>query len=193
MTIAINLLISAMTLLTMIQQNPNLPQSFKDSAVSIANQAIVVAQDEIAKANQTAINPVVINTVTPVQTVQQPTFGGIITAMETPVDKSEIIAEQIGYSKDADTPYFGDYSFKVSVLNAKGEYINKAEVTMSAPEDFYKSVGQENSKRLTENQNGNPADGKWYTTFGYIPMTKGTKNVVFTSGSLSKTITINVQ
>lgn len=88
MTIAINLLISAMTLLTMIQQNPNLPQSFRDSAISIANQAITVAQDEIANQNKTATNPVVINNVTPVQTVQQPVFSGIIPSMNKEISIS---------------------------------------------------------------------------------------------------------
>lgn len=192
MTIAINLLISAMTLLTMIQQNPNLPQSFKDSAVGIANQAIVVAQDEIAKANQTATNPVVINTVTPVQTVQQPTFGGIIVPMETPIDKSAIIAELLKVTKDADTPYFGNYILKVSVLNANGEYVNKAEVSMSAPEDYFQTVGQNKESRFTEARQNND-DKNWYVTFPYIPMTQGAKDITFTSGNLSKTVTINVQ
>lgn len=192
MTIAINLLISAMTLLTMVQQNPNLPQSFKDSATGIANQAIVVAQDEIAKANQTATTPIVINTVTPVQTVQQPTFGGIITPMETPIDKSAIIAELFKIDKDPAWSYFGMYTLKVSVLNAKGEYVNKAEVTMSAPEDYLQTVGQNKESRFTEARQNND-DKNWYVTFPYIPMTQGSKNVTFTSGNLSTSITINVQ
>lgn len=192
MTIAINLLISAMTLLTMIQQNPNLPQSFRDSAVNIANQAIVVAQNEIANQNKTVTNPVIIDTVAPVQTIQQPTFSGIMTPMETPIDKSGITAELMKIYKDSETPYFGQYIFKVSVLNEKGEYVNNAEVAMSAPEDYFQTVGQNKETKFTNDRKNND-DKNWYLTFGYVPMTQGTKNVTFTSGNLSTTITINVQ
>lgn len=52
MTTAITLLISAMQLLTLVQSSPTLPQSFRDNAISIANQAIVYAQTEIAKTQQ---------------------------------------------------------------------------------------------------------------------------------------------
>lgn len=41
-----------MQLLTLIQVNPTLPQSFRDNAISIANQAIVYAQNEITKSQQ---------------------------------------------------------------------------------------------------------------------------------------------
>lgn len=50
MSIALGLLISAMQLLTLVQANPNLPQSFRDEVEVIAKHAIVVAKEEIAKA-----------------------------------------------------------------------------------------------------------------------------------------------
>lgn len=78
MQLALTLLISAMQLLTLISNTPNVPQSFKDSAIVIANQAITTAQqviaDENAKASTTP--PVILPIIDPVP----PTFGSVIYA-----------------------------------------------------------------------------------------------------------------
>lgn len=79
MTTALTLLMTAMQLLTMVANTPSLSTEFKNQAIQIANQAIVVAQDEIGK-NQTA-TPVTVPTIQPVQTLQIPTFSGTINSM----------------------------------------------------------------------------------------------------------------
>jgi len=68
MQIALTLLISAMQLLGLVQTNPQLPQSFKENAIVVANQAITFAQIEIAKNQSSTIQPVV---------PTQPSFGSI--------------------------------------------------------------------------------------------------------------------
>lgn len=181
-----------MTLLTMVQQNPNLPQSFKDTATGIANQAIVVAQDEIAKANQTATTPVVINNVAPVQTVQQPTFGGII----TPMDKSDIVIDSIRFlqTNDPQRSPNGEWIIVVRVLNSNGDDEKDAIVKMDAPDDVVnikeKHIDQMGYVRDAE---GNITRTKYSTFFNFAPNSTGDRPITFTSGNLSKTITINVK
>lgn len=57
MQIAISLLISAMHLLQVVQGNPQLPQSFRDSAINIANSAIIYAQEQINTQNMPKQTP----------------------------------------------------------------------------------------------------------------------------------------
>lgn len=54
---AITLLKTALILLNLVATTP-VPQSMKDNAISIANQAIVVATAEIAKSGQVTVQPV---------------------------------------------------------------------------------------------------------------------------------------
>lgn len=90
---ALTLLITAMQLLTMVANTPSLPVEFKNHAIQIANQAVIVAQEEIAKQNITSAQPIIIPTVQP-QALQVPTFSGTIKNMqkEITIDIGEKIA-----------------------------------------------------------------------------------------------------
>ena len=67
MTQIILLLVTAMQLLTNVQNNPALPQSFRDSAISVANYAIEVAQKAI-KEQYTPTSTQIIKQVEPLGT-----------------------------------------------------------------------------------------------------------------------------
>lgn len=81
MTTALALLISAMQLLTMVQNSPNVSEDFRVYANEVANQAIVVAKEEMVKAQATTTTvqvpatPTVINNyyTVPTPTADTPT------------------------------------------------------------------------------------------------------------------------
>ena len=53
-TSAISLLMLALSLLTAVQQNPQLPPAFREQAVAISLQAIAEANKEVVKQTQAA-------------------------------------------------------------------------------------------------------------------------------------------
>lgn len=187
MQIAITLLMSAMQLLALVNGNPSLPQSFRDNAVIIANKAIAVAQDEIANANKTAEQPVILPVVQPVAPLpfNQPTYGSI-QPME---DKSEIVVTLVSTSKpDAiNSMPFGEYGYNVAVLNSEGKNIEMAEITFVGEDNVY--------PQKTRKADSISATGMkdWTGTFSYAPTSKGMKTLTFTSGTLTKTLTLDVQ
>lgn len=61
------LLITALQFLTVVSSSPNLPQSVRDSAIAIGNQAVTVAREELAK--QTTAPTIQDTDITTVQTV----------------------------------------------------------------------------------------------------------------------------
>lgn len=65
MSAAISLLLTALQLLTVVANTPNLPQSVKDQAITIGNQAISEAQIAILTNNQNTQTPIIL---TPQQT-----------------------------------------------------------------------------------------------------------------------------
>lgn len=75
MQTAVALLVSALQLLTLAQNNPKLPQSFRDNAKVVAQHAISFAQAEIAKNQQVAAQ----STVTPVPVVANESKTAVIT------------------------------------------------------------------------------------------------------------------
>lgn len=201
MTIAINLLISAMTLLTMIQQNPNLPQSFKDSAISIANQAIVVAQDEIAKANQTVANPIVINTVTPVQPVQQPVqvvpnnviiAGAVNTQTNNKIMEIVIKNDSTGESiSDTYTTNISNGSLVLKV-DYKVDGVSKLETISMSTSDGQSRTMSKDERACSVSKIGGLKDD-CSANFLFKLLTTGEKVATFTVGETVKTITIDVQ
>ncbi len=202
MTQALILLISAMQLLTLVSGNPQLPQSFKDNVILIANRAISVAQEEIN--NQQQIVP----TPTPVQVQEQvvqatpqpviiytppPVVGG---ANPTPppmppeVDKSDLIITQTKSSpRDATNGMpFGAYSFTFSLLDKYGKYIPHAKITLSAPDNLYGNsvVGDANGESGRDTSD-------WSGAFQYVPTKAGVKTLTFSGGGKTKTIEIIVE
>lgn len=115
----------------------------------------------------------------------------VVVPVVAPVDKSAIVVkieEASNSSKTTETPY-GEYPITVSVLNSKGAYSTDASVTFARPSDDMNVVwNQANTKNINGVNNG-----VWSVPFTYIPSTPGTKTLTFTSGSLTKTVTVEVK
>ena len=77
---------------------------------------------------------------------------------------------------------FGEWVYKVVLHDKKGNIVSGANVHLDAPNDNINPWFDETLNRASEN-----------ALFSYIPTTAGTKTLTFTSGSLSKTVTIVVE
>ncbi len=187
MTSAYTLLLLAFHLLTIVSTTPNIPDSLKQTAISIANQAIVEANREIAlSANQDIIIPVA---PAPVYVPQDPITGStqITNTME---DKSAVTSEIIKTSpvdKENSVPY-GSYTIRLRVLDESGKTVNGAPVTIDAPSN---AGGDEKQKTIDTRET--PSSLDYYTSFEYVPTTKGKKTLTFTSGNLTNTLEITVK
>jgi len=122
----------------------------------------------------------------PLESAQAPQiFGGTIQAMPEPTpqeDKSEV--KIVSWDVNAR----GEYAFVLAVLDTNGKYL-QTPITMTAPEAapaWEQRVKTPNGESIT-----NKAD--WTTTFVYTPKAKGEHIITFTSGNLTKSITIDVE
>lgn len=178
----------AMNLLTAVQGNPNLPPQFKETAISVANNAIVFANQELAKlpADQTPVQQPVTPVVVPVAPVQPPVVGGII----TPMDKSSLDVEVTEYRKKdiVNGQPFGHFSISVSVKDKDGKNLRQ-EIVMDAPDNL---LNKTVDTVKIPNSETNVNKGDWTASFGYVPVSEGQKVITFTSGNLKKQVTINV-
>lgn len=197
MQIALTLLISAQTLLAMVLGNPALPQEFKDNAINIANNAIVVAQDELKKPVEQPVQIVTQPITQPTQTTTQSlpiqSFGSIITQM----DKSEIIVKLAQtLPSNQDTP-FGTYIVHVRVNDSQGKTHKGDVVNLSISDNLEVNETQRVTEGTTRDKDeiGNIIVGSdyYYTFFTYSPSSTGDKVLTFTSNGLSKEFTINVK
>lgn len=190
MQAALTLLISAFQLLTMVAHIPNLPQSFKDSAISIANQAIAVAKDEVATADQSVpTNQSATITVQNIQPVA-PTFGvqSTIQSVIIPVmDKSEIKTTVTKIKQGNSDAPFGVYFVKVEVLGTDGNNINGLDVTMNAQDNLFSPETEKIDTVLTLGSKG------YYHTFVFQPTSVGTKTIDISSNNMNKSVTVEVQ
>ena len=214
MTQALLLLISAMQLLTLVSGNPQLPQSFKDSVIIIANRAIAVAQEEINNQRQIVSTPtpaqvqeqVVQATPPPVIIIPTPQSVGAIPSIPME-DKTEIFVRT--------DPSETTTSFWVNVVDADGNYVYDAPVKFTTPEGL---VETRTTSNLSKNRDGKfvnlltvprGVDGRldfndptvsvsnvpyfWYNTFNYTPSSKGKKVLTFETLGKTKTIEIVVE
>lgn len=90
---ALTLLMMAFQLLTVLATTPNLPPSFNETAIQIANSAIQVAREEIAKqpVEVQATIPVVEQNVIEQITIYQPPIIGQIAPQITHMEKKLIV------------------------------------------------------------------------------------------------------
>lgn len=128
-----------------------------------------------------------------------------------PVDKSDILVKTIfATSKKSGDP-FGEYIFIVGALDKGGNYIKDTLIKIKTPPDdsYTKAVESgswtienfvANTEKLpsytpmsSNNDCGNYTCDSWSVTLGYVPQTSGTKEITFTAGSQTKTITIEVK
>jgi hypothetical protein len=178
-TIALTLLVSAMQLLTLVANNPNIDAEFKANAINIANQAIVVAQEEITKANTPAEPlPTNIGNMTPEPTV----------SISEPTINKEIITELTRTFEPKDGTPFGEYIIRVG-YKENGKY-KGTDFTFTNTGETKDSTGSERSVRDLEN---NILYTAIETFFVYAPESKGDKVLNFTANGIDKDFTITVK
>jgi len=148
-------------------------------------------------------NPPVTTTPTPTPTPTPPQNGSIAPVAEAPVDKSEIVVLTTKSLPDpAGGMIYGAFNFKITVLNKDGKSAFGTPVKVSFPSDaiYPRNENKTPEEDLKDNSNINKTlNGKasdeaehWYTSFQYIPATTGTKTITFTSGNLTKSVTVEV-
>lgn len=204
MEIAINLLISAMTLLTMAQSTPNLSVEFKNTAVQIANQAIVYAQAQITQPSttqnvvQTTQNtqptPVVVVAQT-IQPVVQPTQNnGILIGSTNPTKIMEIVLRDENNISYGDSINIVGGIGKKLFINADYRIDGKSTletITMTSS-DGQSRVMDKNERACGLSQMGGAKDN-CSVSFLYRIENAGTYTVVFSGGDRTKQIVINVE
>jgi len=207
MEIILTLLISAMHLKAALF-GVNIPQDFRDQSMPIVDSIISQLNVEMQKAIVVSNSPSVpvpqyIAPVTP-QTNSVPTGNTDVVpvvVVSAPVNKSDMLVTITNISKPDpinNLPY-GDYSIKVSVLDTNGKYvqgikdgnyIESAKIVMSSPDNLLT-----NKVYLEKYPNGITSSelSDWSAGFQYIPTTVGSKTLIFTSGSLTRSIVIEVK
>lgn len=198
MTQIYTLLVLALQLLTLVSSTPNAPADLRQTAINVANSAIVEANKQIALSQQSGtIVP------TPEVAAPAPIIGSLPQPTTMPEDKSAITASIIR-TVDADPVNsipFGTYIIQVRVLDSSGkstcgtfcddprnDNAVKIPVVMSAPDN----VEGETVNRIIDTRE-TPSSTDFYRDFQYIPKTKGKKTVTFTSGNLTTSLDIVVK
>ena len=171
------------------------PMSRAKAQIIIESETASSTEQEIVETGTTTapvVAPLETPSTAPVYNPPQPqTFGATIPVM--PIDKSEIVVVQSKGNVSSDFPH-GQIIFTVTVTDTEGKpnastvdsvgNLDKTvSVTMTVPDTF-------NDKNLNDTRITNPFG---QAVFGYIPKTTGTKDIIFTSGNLTKQITINVE
>ena len=198
----------ATSLISVVQSSPGTPASaftdlitaFSSISVSQAESLINVIQQAPGAPAEAFMNLLISFTVDPAPTIQatvpesEPAFGGnsvstpapeeqpAAVVPSEPMDQSAVIVKSVKtlpVDKSANHPY-GAATFFVSVLDGEGSPVKMAEVTMQTPDNLYGEVTRQ------ANAQSGPKKNDWYATFQYIPTEPGTKEVVFTSGELTK-------
>jgi peptidoglycan hydrolase-like protein with peptidoglycan-binding domain len=163
------------------------PKTNDDIVAELKKQNDLLAQqNQTLQDQKSALQTVVQNTTPPTPPTPVPE-----------IDKSDLLVQQIGLSKRDPTnnaPY-GEYSFRVSVLDKNGKYRNDAIVTVQLPsDDLYEVLQKQTSSPRTRTVNAVTSSplNDWYVVFSYVPTTTGQKTLTFTSGPLTKSLTIQV-
>ncbi len=140
-----------MQLLAIVSANPQLPQSFRDSAVTIANHAITTAQTELAK-SPAAPAPAII------EVTNQPSFGSIPQTQPTIQSMPEKVKEitlNIGQAGESD----GVVSYEISaVYTENGQPVNGVPLTITVSDAPTHTIDLPNGKYYGRFTNLNPQD-----------------------------------
>lgn len=193
MSATVALLLSAIQLLTLVVSTPNLPQPIRETALTVAFQAINEAnrQQGLPEVDATLYTQY---TQTPVAGNTQTSTIATTTPVSMPESKAQlrvVIDERFehgGYRDPANGVPFGEYFYKVSLLDEQGKNVNGVEVILEAPDNVN---GKKMVKKIDTISTTGAVD--YYHTFSYIPSTAGTKTLVFTGGGLTTEIVLNVQ
>lgn len=113
------------------------------------------------------------------------------------VDKSEIIIKVIPNTYTNELRPYPEWDFIVKVLDTSGKVTDSLDISVTLPVD--NNSKYTNPTTLPANKNTTPgrigyvSPESWGAEFNYIPTTPGTKTLVFTSGSLTKSVTVEVK
>lgn len=180
----------AESLISVVQSSPNTPaNAFVDFLIAFTVDPV---DSPVLGALQTQVTNL---------TNQIKIMTDVKTQVEVPVvDRSELVVTANTPSKkdpENNVPY-GEFSFFVSVLDKDGNHTEGALVTPTYPSDnLYTQLGKTGlgqdagAKKTTNRSNADIKD--WNAGFTYHPTTVGTKTITFTSGSLTKSVTVEVQ
>jgi hypothetical protein len=120
------------------------------------------------------------------------------------IDKSDIVIYETGIDPAgpcADGESRPEYHYQVGVLDKDGNFLKDVVIKIDSQDNFVNTFGSYSSPDLNPNLSGKPTQIRngannttdWVKNFSYIPTSTGLKTITFSSGSLSKTITVNVQ
>ena len=201
--------VQASSLIAVVQSSPTTPASaFTNLITSFSNITLVQAESLITVVQAAPgvpanafVNMLIVFTVDPVIAVatiqptpqQTPSFGSIQPVVDNtpaqpapvvqsaPMDKSDIVVKDMGISIHPEHIIPDRRILYVSVLDKDGNYVQGASITSDTPTFSNTTTQQANDSDLPG------AWGKWKTTFQF---TQDVKTVTFTSGVLTKTVSI---
>jgi len=104
------------------------------------------------------------------------------------INKSNIVITDTGRTAS------GSFNWKISVFDKSGNYIFNAPVHMDAPDDSYPS-GDYNNPNVNKLTNGQSYSGTkdWNTSFSYYSNVPGNKTLTFSSGDITKNVTVFIE
>lgn len=183
----LTLLMAAVQLLTIVQGNPNLPQSFRDQAVAIANYSIEVANVELVKLNTVSTS----TAPAPVTPTPPPTLGSITvpptpTQQPMPEVSKEIRVVYDNTRTNQNGVYYDVYAFYLE----DGQYKSDVDITFSSDDDgtfvgggkAYNKTGVART-RMGSGTTSNPA-----AHFQFTPKDVGERTIAVTANGVSATV-----
>ncbi len=204
---AITLLKTALALLTLVATSPvALPQSVKDNAILISNQAIVVALEELAKSPQTQQNEPIYtppvqnqpNVVTP----SQPTPTGSVPSETITIQTTKMITLEIinpmagkglGRTYEASPEIVDEKNYiEIGILcRDNGVVVNDQVVTVEATDETQNKTLNGTGDIYTTYVN-NQKTKYYYYPYHYEFKTSGDHTITFTCQGVSEQVTLSV-
>lgn len=157
----------------------------------------LVAQLKIVQDSQTAVTTQLQQQTQVMGAIQQNTTITPKPAIIVPMDKSEILISNISIKKFGDQPgESGDNVSKtryitldLQQINSEGEYIKKPSISRSFTKDGESLSFVDTSGSIVDTNDSS----KYGINYRFDGLEPGMYTITFTSGNLTKTITINVQ
>jgi small ligand-binding sensory domain FIST len=168
---------TAMQLLTAVQSQPNLPQSFRDNATQVANYAITYAQAEIANAQAASPDAMLPSAI--LEPISVPLLvGSSPSPMAEPFKQIQVEVES--YMKGADGPYVNLFAFYLE----DGKKTADMNITATADDAGTFSYGTVKTQKIGY------GDGQPGAYFVYSPASPGERTLTFTANGVTKQVTV---
>lgn len=184
---ALTLLIVATQLLSAISANPNIPASFRDNAVTVANYAIEVAEAELAKASA----PAPVEEAPAPAPAPLPSFSGIKEPIPAPqpAPMPEVKKELTIVTDNARINQNGRYYDVYVRYTENGEQKAGVEVTISSDDQgYFNSNGTSGNPVTGVTRAGIGTKGDIGAHFQYMPQATGERTLTATAGGISTSI-----